>query len=190
MRVIAGVAKGRRLKVPGVAGLRPTSDRARETLFNILSAQLERARFLDVFAGSGAIGIEALSRGAAHATFVECSRRAVTVLRQNLQACGFGDQGRVLGADWSVALRRLGRDGEVFDIAFFDPPYDWGAAHRCVEWVRRHRLLDQSGWVIVEHRSSRPVGAPAGWRVERCVEVGDTAFSIFELEDPDIISRS
>ena len=125
MRVIAGSAKGRRLEMPPTAGVRPTSDRARETLFNVLGADVAEARVLDAFAGSGAVGIEALSRGARAVTFVERSRRVAAVLRDNVDACGFTLRASVLGADWHAALRRLGKDVAAFDLAFFDPPYDW-----------------------------------------------------------------
>ncbi len=178
MRVIAGSAKGRRLQMPPAAGVRPTSDRARETLFNVLAPDISGARFLDVFAGSGAIGIEALSRGALTATFVERSRKVAAVLRANVATCGFAATSNVLVADWRTALRRLGKDAAVFDLAFFDPPYDWGHAGDCLDVLHRYDLLAPGGRAIVEHRKTAPPEAPEGWRSIRRIDVGDTAFSI------------
>src|SRR5918996_2883423 len=100
MRVIAGRLKGRRLKAPAWEGLRPTSDKLRETLFNILAPRIDGARVLDGFAGTGAVGIEALSRGAAHVTFIEADRRAVALIEDNLAACGGG-------ADYTIENRDL-----------------------------------------------------------------------------------
>src|SRR3954467_4968548 len=105
MRVIAGRFKGRRLKAPTWEGLRPTSDKLRETLFNILAPRIAGARVLDGFAGTGAIGIEALSRGAAHVTFVETDRRAAALIDGNLQACGIDDGYTIERADVVAALR-------------------------------------------------------------------------------------
>ena len=182
MRVIAGSAKGRRLEMPPTAGVRPTSDRARETLFNVLGADVAEARVLDAFAGSGAVGIEALSRGARAVTFVERSRRVAAVLRDNVDACGFTLRASVLVADWHAALRRLGKDVAAFDLAFFDPPYDWNEAGRCLEALEEYNLLAGGGSVILEHGKHTPPEVPQGWRSVRRIDVGDTAFSIFTTD--------
>src|SRR5262245_10345290 len=121
MRVIAGALKGRRLKAPTWNGLRPTSDKLRETLFNILAPRIVGARVLDGFAGTGAIGIEALSRGAAHVTFVEQDRRAQALIADTPAHCGVADGYAMIRASVSRALADL-RD-EAFDIMIFDPPY-------------------------------------------------------------------
>ena len=189
VRVIAGSAKGRRLRVPSVRGLRPTSDRARETIFSVLAPTISGARFLDVFAGSGAVGIEALSRGAEAVVFVERHRRARALLEENLRSCGFTERARVLGAEWSAALRRLGREAVRFDIAFFDPPYDWAEAWRCLEQLAEAELLAADGRTVLEHRSSTPPRCPTGWELERSVEVGDAAFSIFRLGGKPVLPR-
>src|SRR5689334_11571765 len=124
MRVIAGIYKGRRLKTLEGSALRPTSDRMRETLFNILAPRIEGARLLDLCAGSGAIGIEALSRGAAHVTFVEASRKAASVISENLRHCGIRENYRFIARDALAALKYAARDNQQFDIIYFDPPYD------------------------------------------------------------------
>src|SRR5215217_7614264 len=121
MRIIAGDLKGRRLDAPDWPGLRPTSDRLRETVFNVLATSIRGARFLDGYAGTGAVGIEALSRGAAHVTFVEQDRRAVALIRSNLARCGVTDRHVIMPVDFARAFAR--GDGPSFDIIFLDPPY-------------------------------------------------------------------
>src|SRR6266540_6293683 len=124
MRIVAGAFRGRQLKSPNWEGLRPTSDRLRETLFNILGPSVLGARVLDGYAGTGAIGIEALSRGAAHVTFVEKDPRAVKLIEANLVA--LGASGAIIRAGLAEAVTRLG--GEVFDLIILDPPYAHSAA--------------------------------------------------------------
>jgi 16S rRNA (guanine966-N2)-methyltransferase len=123
MRVIAGTLKGRRLKPPTWAGLRPTSDQLRETLFNILALRVAGARVLDGYAGTGAIGIEALSRGAAHVTFVDESRRAQALIALNLEHCGVSSGYAIIPKGLTRALATLPAD-TTFDIILLDPPYD------------------------------------------------------------------
>ena len=179
VRVIAGVHRGRRLGVPDLPGLRPTSDRARETLFNILSPVIRGARVLDVFAGSGAFGIEALSRGAQTAVFVERDRRALRAIRENLEACDLGEDAEVVAAPWEVGLSALAAAGSRFDVAFFDPPYDWGGAHTCLVELEAGSLLEPDGRAIIEHRRRSPPREIGGWEILRRVRVGDSEFSFF-----------
>src|SRR5215218_3378617 len=124
MRIIAGEYKGRNLKSPPSMNVRPTSDRLRETLFNVIAPRIEGARFLDLCAGSGAVGIEALSRGAAHVTFVDRSRKMCGLVEANLDLCGVPeDETEVVMAEAAEFLRRAAaRDRLRWDIAFFDPP--------------------------------------------------------------------
>src|ERR671931_2148927 len=120
MRVIAGRYKGRRLKTPTWEGLRPTSDKLRETMFNILSPRIAGARVLDAYAGTGALGIEAISRGAAHVTFVERDRRAQALVAANLAHCGIADGYAIIRGSLVRALSDL--NGVVFDVVLLDPP--------------------------------------------------------------------
>jgi 16S rRNA (guanine(966)-N(2))-methyltransferase RsmD len=184
VRVIAGSARGRRLAVADVPGLRPTGDRARETLFNVLMPRLGEAVFLDAFAGCGAVGIEALSRGAAHAVFVERRRDVATVLYANLELCDLRERATVVVAPWAASPGRLAQEGWRFDIAFFDPPYEWTEAHTCLQALQRHRLLAADGLAIVEHRRDRPPQSTEGWERRRRVDVGDTSFSLFGILSP------
>lgn len=181
VRIIAGSAKGRRLQVPSSKGLRPTGDRARETLFNVLAPHIGAVVFLDAFAGSGAVGIEALSRGAKEAVFIERSSGAAVVLAANLELCGLSGDAEVIRAPWVAALRRLADRDRRFGIAFFDPPYDWPEAHTCLEGLTEQGLMVPAGIAIIEHRASTPPRVADGWRLRRTVEVGDTSFSIFGI---------
>ena len=144
----------------------------------MLTPGLDGARVIDVFAGSGALGIEALSRGAVAATFVERSRRAREVLAHNIERCGFSGSTTILGADWETALRRLGGDEARFDLALFDPPYNWEEADLCLTTLSEFSLLAVGGWAVIEHRASTELAMPEGWRLERLLKVGDSAFSL------------
>lgn len=152
MRVIAGIYKGRRLKTLEGVHVRPTSERMRETLFNILAPRIEEARFLDLCAGSGAIGIEALSRGAGTATFVESSRKAASIISENLRHCGIRGNYRFVMRDAITALKHFARDDQQFDIIYFDPPYDSEIYSPALWFIARNHLLAPDGIVIVEHR--------------------------------------
>jgi len=157
MRVIAGIYKGRRLKTLEGLSVRPTSDRLRETIFNILTPRIEAARFADICAGSGAIGIEALSRGARHVTFVESSLKAARIISENLRNCGIRADYRVINREAIRALKSLASENAQFDIIYFDPPYN-SDLYTPVMWViAKHDLLAENGVVIVEHRRQTPL---------------------------------
>ena len=172
------------MKSPPSLETRPTSDRLRETLFNVLAPRIKGARFLDLCAGSGAVGIEALSRGAAHATFVDQSRRMCALIEANLAALGV-DEGEVdvVGLEALVFLRRRAKkDGEPFDIIFFDPPYatDYEIA---LDYVGEHavRLLAEGGVVIVEHHHKNGLKEELGrLKRHRVVKQGDSSLSFYE----------
>lgn len=152
MRIIAGIYKGRRLKTLEGLSVRPTSDRLRETIFNILTPRIEGARFADVCAGSGAIGIEALSRGARHVTFVESSLKAARIISENLRNCGIREDYRVINRDAIRALKNLASEKAQFDVIYFDPPYN-SDLYTPVMWlIAKHALLAEDGVVIIEHR--------------------------------------
>ncbi len=152
MRVIAGQFKGRRLKTLEGPAVRPTSDRMRETVFNILAPRIEDARFVDLCAGSGAMGIEALSRGAAHVTFVEASRKAALIISENLRHCGIRENYTFVARDALTALKHFARGQQQFDIFYFDPPYDSGLYSPVLWQIARGNLLTEEGVLIVEHR--------------------------------------
>ncbi len=154
LRVGGGSARGRLLKSPACG--RPTLGRVKRSLFDILAPRLEGARFLDVFAGSGAVGIEALSRGAAWAVFIEAQPRSAALIRQNLARCGFSDKAAVLCAEAERGLARLGRRGEAFDLLFLDPPYEESSARlRALEKIAENPALLLPGAIIIAERARR-----------------------------------
>src|SRR5436190_13718391 len=176
MRVIAGSLKGRRLKPPAWEGLRPTSDKLRETLFNIIGSRIPGARVLDGYAGTGALGIEALSRGAAHVTFVERDRRAQALIAANLAHCGIAGGYAIIRDSLVPALSDL--DGGLFDLVLLDPPYDQPADEPIAAAGRR---LAPDGLLVLEHARRVAAPASAGMLVRtRQLISGDSALSIFE----------
>jgi 16S rRNA (guanine966-N2)-methyltransferase len=150
MRVIAG--KARRLQLCTVPGMdvRPTTDKIKETLFNILMADIPGCRFLDLFAGSGAIGIEALSRGADHAVFVDKNKAAVSCIKANLKHTGFESASRICAMDFLSAIATLSLEKKPFDIIFIDPPYDKGLEKEALLALSRSDIITDDTLMIVE----------------------------------------
>ena len=149
MRVIAGKAKRLQLKSPKGLDTRPTTDRIKETLFNMIQDELYDIRFLDLFAGSGGIGIEALSRGAREAVFVEQNREACSIIKENLAFTHLDEQAEVLGQNVLTALGKL-RCGGVFEVAFMDPPYGKGLELQVLQSADFYSILADKALVIVE----------------------------------------
>ena len=184
MRIIAGDLKGRRLRTLEGLKIRPTSDRLRETLFNILAPRISDARFLDLCAGSGAVGIEALSRGASSVVFVESSRRAVSLIEENLEHCGVADQARIHSRDAVAALKLLANEKAQFDIVYFDPPYESHIYSPVLAFLGRSSLLAEHGVLIVEHRGASLVEPGYGdLRPYREVKQGDSRLTFFSREN-------
>jgi 16S rRNA (guanine966-N2)-methyltransferase len=181
MRVIAGIYKGRRLKTLEGLSVRPTSDRLRETLFNILAPRIEGGHFADVCAGSGAVGIEALSRGARHVTFIESSLKAARIISENLRNCGIREGFRVINRDALRALKNL--EKSQFDVIYFDPPYN-SEIYTPVMWlIAKQDLLAEGGVLIVEHRRQTPL-LPNYDRLRpyRQVAQGESLLTFFGVE--------
>ena len=176
MRVIAGAFKGRRLKTPGWDGVRPTSDKLRETLFNILAPRMAGARCLDVYAGTGAVGIEALSRGAAHVTFVERDRRAAALIAANLAICGVEQGYTIECGDAAAVLRRL-PESAPFDLVLLDPPYDADPEMLSDTLRDAARLTGAGGLIVLERASRREPAVPDGLDRTRDVVAGDSALT-------------
>ena len=153
MRVIAGEAKGRKLRTARGYATRPTADKVKGAIFNILQSRfpLEGARLLDLYAGSGSLGIEALSRGAAHVTFVERAQEAIEALHYNLEQCGFSSRARVIRGDVLPAVRRLIRSHAHFDGGFADPPYHSKELEALLQLLGTSALLAAGAWFVVEH---------------------------------------
>jgi 16S rRNA (guanine(966)-N(2))-methyltransferase RsmD len=154
MRVIGGRVRGRRLRSLKGLAMRPTQDRVKEALFNILGGAVDGCRFLDLFAGAGGVGIEALSRGAERVVLVENHPPAVKVIRDNLAACGFRSGYRVFGADALRFIDGAERRSDRFDIVFLDPPYRSGLAGLASEKLGDSQIIAPHGRLVVEHPSS------------------------------------
>jgi 16S rRNA (guanine966-N2)-methyltransferase len=177
VRIIAGEFKGRRLKAPSWTNLRPTSDKLRETLFNILARRVPGARVLDGFAGTGAIGLESLSRGAAHVVFIEMDRRAAALIDENATLCGARDRCAIIR---DTAERALAKPlpGDPFDLIVLDPPYDFEPLAATVSAAAAH--LATGGLLVLEHAKRRAVPEAASVRATRTVLSGDSALTFFE----------
>ena len=181
MRIIAGRYRSRKLKSPTSFATRPTSDRLRETLFNILAPRIDGARFLDLCAGTGAVGIEALSRGAEHVTFVDQSRKMGALIKHNCDALGI-DEGEieVVTADAADFLRRYAnKSNQPFDIIFFDPPYT--VDYSILRYVGEpESLLADDGLLIVEHHKKKELAEDFGdLRRLRQVRQGESVLSFY-----------
>lgn len=159
MRVITGQAKGRRLATPKSARIRPALDQVKEAIFNILF-DVRDLTVLDLFAGTGSMGIEALSRGAHHATFVDDFASAIVLIRKNLDRCGFSDRASVIKAPVGRAIAILSRKGRVFDVIFVDPPYLKDLVGPTLGRLSKSSLLTSSTIIIVEHHPKEPVVPP------------------------------
>lgn len=189
MRIVAGRLGSRRLSAPSGEATRPTSDRLRETLFNVLAPRIEGGTFLDLYAGSGAVGIEALSRGAADVVFVERAPAALKALRTNLSRLGITGGFRIYPGSVAAYLRRVADPGAGrFDLIFLDPPYnaaDEYAATLCLLGSGAARLLAPGGQVVAEHRRKQPLEPRYnGLHRVRLLEQGDAALAFFASEEP------
>ena len=165
MRIITGTARGCRLKTPKGEATRPTADRIKESLFSILGRRVEEARVLDLFAGTGALGLEALSRGAASALFVD--ERTSALIEENARHTRLSERAEIVRGDALRILTRLGAQGRAFDLIFCDPPYRRGLWEKALSSVDREGLLAPGGCMIVENATEETVLPPL--EVLRCV---------------------
>ena len=180
MRVIGGIYRGRRIGAPAGFDVRPTSDRLRETLFNIIAPHIEGSRFLDLCAGTGAVGIEALSRGASSATFIDRSRRACAVIESNLATLGVTSNATIINREATSALKRLAGDAAKFDVVFFDPPYASEIYSQVMRQMAAGGLLNPQAIVIAEHRVKTPPESEfGGLRIYREVKQGESALAFY-----------
>jgi 16S rRNA (guanine966-N2)-methyltransferase len=182
MRVISGCYRGRRLRGPRGLDLRPTGDRLKETLFDILGTTLEDSTFVDGFSGTGAIGIEALSRRAREVVFIERSREGASLVRENLALCGIRDGFRLLTQDIFPALRSLGREGFSADTVYLDPPYQWQPYQDLLDTVIAVSIVGASSRVILEHHRKASVPeAGKAYYLARRVRQGDNCLSFYAI---------
>jgi 16S rRNA (guanine966-N2)-methyltransferase len=184
MRIIGGEARGRVVRFPAGSRIRPTADRVKESLFNILHS-VEGSSFLDLFAGSGNVGLEALSRGARFATFVEKDIRLVRALRGSLVQLGFAARAEVIAADAERGLARFVQRGDRFDIIFVDPPYDQGLVPGTLAWPDMKKAVTENGVIVLQHSvREKPEGLQVQpWIVADQRRYGDTVLSFLKGAD-------
>ncbi len=185
MRVITGIARGRRLKAVKGMKTRPTTDRVKESLFSILGPVIPDADFLDLFSGTGGIAIEALSRGANLAVLVERDRRALAVIRENLQATRLEGKATVMGTDVHRAVAALGQQGHAFDVVFMDPPYELMVIPDLLQQIQTKSLLAPEGIAVCEHGSDTDLPETVdALRLVRKQVYGDTQMDFYRFGSP------
>ena len=160
VRVISGKCRGTHLMAPEGMETRPTTDRIKETLFNMIAFDIPECQFLDLFSGSGAIGIESLSRGAERAVFVDQGDKALACIKGNLEKTKLTGNAQVMGMSVLEAIKALGRSKDVFDIIFMDPPYALEETQQILEAIDENGLLHEEGYIILERSSKSIVKLP------------------------------
>ena len=181
MRILGGAAKGRKLVVVKAKGIRPTRDKVKESIFGMIQGHVEGRIVLDLFAGTGNLGLEALSQGASKAIFVEKDRACLGALTRNRDLCGFSDRTEIIGLDAEVALKVLSRRGEKVDLVFIDPPYESGLTDKTLRFIDAHDMVSEGGMIVVEHGSAETPSPPRKrLSLQKRKRHGDTAVSIFE----------
>lgn len=182
MRVIAGIAKGREVLAPKGLNTRPTLAKVKEAMFGMIQFDIEGARVLDLFSGSGGLGIEAISRGASFAAFCDRDRQAFAVIKENLKRFGFEDRASVDLGDSLLLLDRFAAEGKRFDIVLLDPPYKSELASQAIEKLGRLGLLSHGAIVLIEHSLDEPPVLASGFALKKTKKYGDTfvTYAIYE----------
>lgn len=185
VRVISGSARGLKLNTPGDDRVRPTTDRVKESMFNIVQDWVYDSQVLDLFAGSGALGIEALSRGASQAVFCDNSLDSIKIIKSNIEKARVADRSQIVIGDFKRCLRDMGQKNQSFDMIFVDPPYYKGLFEEVLDAIRACKILKKDGIVIVEHDAKRPIGQVEGLEVYKEKKYGITMLTFYCLEDDD-----
>lgn len=181
MRIIAGEARGRRLFAPDGLDTRPTSDRVRESLFGILNRVIPDARVLDLFSGSGALGLEAISRGAAFATLVDHASASIRAIRRNVETVRAGDRVEVLMSDWRAALDRM---HGPYDLVFLDPPYRMTEVYaQVIRALDERGLLAADAWIVMESARDAEISLPEGFACVDSRRYGQTVITMARREE-------
>lgn len=181
MRVISGIYRGRKLECLEGRDIRPTSDRVKESLFNILSSHVIESTFFDMFGGTGSIGIEAISRGASLAVFVDESIQSIKVLRANLEKLGINEKVEVYNTDYITAVNQLFKSKKKFDFIFIDPPYHLGIAQNALNVVDEQCILESNGMIIVEHNEEDTMPKNVGsLMMQRQRKYGSTILTFYK----------
>ncbi len=185
VRVISGSARGLKLNTPGDDRVRPTTDRVKESMFNIVQDWVYDSQVLDLFAGSGALGIEALSRGASQAVFCDNSLDSIKIIKSNIEKARVVDRSKIVSGDYKRCLRDMEAKNQSFDMIFVDPPYYEGLFEEVLDTIRSCKILKKDGIVIVEHDAKRPIGQVEGLEVYKEKKYGITMLTFYCLEDDD-----
>jgi len=184
MRIISGTSKGRKLATPKSQSIRPTSDRVKESIFNILGEEVEGKLVLDLFAGTGNLGIEALSRGAKKAIFVEKGRKALQLIQRNITQIGLEGRVEIIPRDANRAIGILKGKGEIFDLILMDPPYEKGLIKRTLIKLISHPIYHTGSILVIEHDRREPMpDTLEGWNLVRERRLGDTVISFLTPRD-------
>jgi RNA methyltransferase, rsmD family len=185
VRVISGSARGLKLNTPGDDRVRPTTDRVKESMFNIVQDWVYDSQVLDLFAGSGALGIEALSRGASQAVFCDNSLDSIKIIKSNIEKARVADRSQIVSGDFKRCLRDMEAKNKSFDMIFVDPPYYKGLFEEVLDTIRSCKILKKDGIVIVEHDAKKPIGQVEGLEVYKEKKYGITMLTFYCLEDDD-----
>lgn len=184
MRIITGIARGRRIKAPEGLKTRPTLDRVKESLFNIISSKIYDSTVLDLFAGSGNLGLEALSRGARFCTFVECDRNTFRFLKENIEMLDFIKKCELYNQDAFSALRKISSRNLKYNIIFLDPPYGKGLIEKSIEYIDEMDLLDYDGIVVSEYDEKDMIPEKIGkMKLYRTEKYGRVKISFWAKEE-------
>ena len=182
MRVISGSARGLKLKAPEGLETRPTTDRIKESLFNIISPYLQEINFLDLFSGSGAIGIEALSRGAKKSIFVDSSKTCFNIIKENLTSARLIEKSKIYNEDCILAIEKIAKENIFFDIIFMDPPYSKNIEHNILKKIKETNILKPDGIIICEQHINDEIPNICGLNNYRIKEYKTTKILFFENE--------
>jgi 16S rRNA (guanine966-N2)-methyltransferase len=180
LRIIGGKWRGRKIHFPDVEGLRPTGDRIRETLFNWLAGWVEGANCLDLFAGSGALGFEASSRGARSVTLVDVDHQVIAALKQTIAELSADTITLIQGS----AAKVLQQNGS-FDILFLDPPFNYSDLNPLLETLANSEILKPGAWIYLESAADRAIVAPSSWRLHRHKHTGQVAYRLYQQIESD-----
>ncbi|WZL74798.1 16S rRNA (guanine(966)-N(2))-methyltransferase RsmD [Clostridiaceae bacterium 35-E11] len=183
MRVIAGSLKGRRLKTPKGIETRPTTDRVKESIFSIIHAHIIDSIIIDLFSGTGNLGIEALSRGAEKVFFVDKNKNSIQLIKENIESMGLKSKSEILFCDALKAIKQLASLSHKFDIIFMDPPYSKGLILPCMEAINAEDMLKEDGIILVEHDTKDTLPDNVGRLIKRKEKkYGNTMISIYAEE--------
>ena len=184
LRVISGKARGLKLDTPKNQDVRPTTDRVKESLFNMISSYIMDSNILDLFAGTGSLGIECLSRGAKNCIFVDKSKDSINIVRSNIKKARVENESMILNVDFKGAVKKLSTQNQKFDVIFMDPPYYENMFIECLKSIDEFNLLDEDGIIVVEHDTKDLFEESIG-RLNKSREkkYGNTTLTFYKLEE-------